>query len=833
MDAALSTTSTNAIQNKAVANALNEKADASALASKQDTLVSGTNIKTVQGQSILGSGNISISVPTVDAELSSTSTNAVQNKVVKAAIDKKQDGISDLETIRSGAAKGTTAVQPEVISNQIANLYSVLYEGNVDVSSYNDAVIYQSAEGKTAITINADGLTSGYIYSFYAYFSDGSYVNLASGLNWSNGTHFLFAEFDKPVARFAALLKNSKSGDKVFASVAVLQEGIDDNSITSDKIASDSITTEKLADNAVTIDKTDFVEIRGGNQLYNELTMGVAKSWYYFVSDSGVGKEVSLQANQYTGGYTAIKIPVNGISNATISQQGGRIYAWFAVKKDMTAIDYKTGLSDDISNGFSVSLPNDTAYLLLDILSYNSSLFMVNEGIAPLPFESFKPRIFIDGVEVSETDPALSYPDIYLPKTIYAVVGDTLQLFYRGMIQGYNPELYNILVTCTKGQQYPRYFEYTPSASDVGTFSFKVSLRDVRGKVVASKACSIVVSSSPISPKSNLKVMCFGDSLTNGTWCYEAMRRLKGGELSSMPTGNGLTNIDFVGSMNKDGAGYFGQGGWSWSNYITAGSAAFRFFVSNVSSLTIGATYTNNGYTYKITEVNITNGTGNILCTTSTPSNVPASSGTLTKSSGSGDASIQFSSSVADAENPLWDSSSNKMSFIPYANEVSEGRIDVVYVLLGWNGLSAWKEDFSLQSDYINTFANTLHSEFPSAKLKLVGIQLPSITGGMGANYGATGTSYADEKGIAYAATKINELYQQFANEHSSFVEYVDTACQFDIEYNMPYAMTKVNTRNNITEKRGTNGVHPSLEGFYQIADAVYRNIVANYCQGV
>ena len=44
VDAALSTTSTNAIQNKAVANALNEKADASALASKQDTLVSGTNI---------------------------------------------------------------------------------------------------------------------------------------------------------------------------------------------------------------------------------------------------------------------------------------------------------------------------------------------------------------------------------------------------------------------------------------------------------------------------------------------------------------------------------------------------------------------------------------------------------------------------------------------------------------------------------------------------------------------------------------------------------------------------------------------------------------------
>lgn len=40
---------------------LSGKADASALANKQDTLISGTNVKTINGQSILGSGNIPIS----------------------------------------------------------------------------------------------------------------------------------------------------------------------------------------------------------------------------------------------------------------------------------------------------------------------------------------------------------------------------------------------------------------------------------------------------------------------------------------------------------------------------------------------------------------------------------------------------------------------------------------------------------------------------------------------------------------------------------------------------------------------------------------------------
>nr|DAZ31042.1 MAG TPA: hypothetical protein [Caudoviricetes sp.] len=51
-----------------------------AVASKQDTLVSGQNIKTINGESILGEGNIEIQgggTITVDSELSTTSENPV------------------------------------------------------------------------------------------------------------------------------------------------------------------------------------------------------------------------------------------------------------------------------------------------------------------------------------------------------------------------------------------------------------------------------------------------------------------------------------------------------------------------------------------------------------------------------------------------------------------------------------------------------------------------------------------------------------------------------------------------------------------------------------
>lgn len=115
VDATLDADSTNAIQNSAVAvrfNATSEsisnlqlKADtnesniSTLTNSKQDKLISGTNIKTVNGNSLLGSGNVSIPVITVDSAISKTSTNPVQNKVISTALDTKQNKLTSSDTI--------------------------------------------------------------------------------------------------------------------------------------------------------------------------------------------------------------------------------------------------------------------------------------------------------------------------------------------------------------------------------------------------------------------------------------------------------------------------------------------------------------------------------------------------------------------------------------------------------------------------------------------------------------------------------------------------------------------------------------------------------------
>lgn len=413
---------------------------------------------------------------------------------------------------------------------------------------------------------------------------------------------------------------------------------------------------------------------------------------------------------------------------------------------------------------------------------------------------------------------------ISLPDKIWAVVGDTLQLFYRGIIRAVDPYRYNIVVKCAKGNQYPRFFEYTPTVADVGETSLTIIVKDDNGNILAEKSTTLVTSAVPTS-SNTIHVACIGDSLTApGTWCGEAYRRLA--ESGGTPEGHNLRNIKFIGSMGSGEVGFFGVGGWSWSSYTTAGEPAYRFAVSDVGSLEMNAVYSNNSGRYTIKEVNVTGTEGNILCSVDNISVIPTTSGVLTKVSGNGDAEITFTSVTADAQNPLWDATNKKMSFIPYANEV--GTPDVVCVLLGWNSITPWQTDFSSMLAHVKTFADTLHREYPKAKLKIMGLQVPCVLGGIGKNYGATGQGYADGYGLVASVFALNEAYQGFANQegYNEWVEFVNISAEFDSEWNMQLSELPVNTRNNNVEWRGRNGLHPGTAGYLQIADAMYRNII-------
>lgn len=114
---------------------------------KQDTLVSGTNIKTVGGTSLVGSGNVAF--PTVDQTYSASSANAQSGVAVANAIAPKQDTLvsgTNIKTINGNSLLGSGNIVIETSSTP-----------NVD----GETISYNSSDALQAIAVKnvRDGST--------------------------------------------------------------------------------------------------------------------------------------------------------------------------------------------------------------------------------------------------------------------------------------------------------------------------------------------------------------------------------------------------------------------------------------------------------------------------------------------------------------------------------------------------------------------------------------------------------------------------------------------------------------------------------------------------
>ena len=132
------------------ANAQSGTAIADAIATKQDTLVSGTNIKTINGASILGSGNITIEGGSggsvaVDQAYDATSENAQSGKAVAEAIATKQN------VLRNGTNIKTINGQPILGSGDMIIPTQV---GIIQKSMGGNVVEWDNASFENPVTVD-------------------------------------------------------------------------------------------------------------------------------------------------------------------------------------------------------------------------------------------------------------------------------------------------------------------------------------------------------------------------------------------------------------------------------------------------------------------------------------------------------------------------------------------------------------------------------------------------------------------------------------------------------------------------------------------------------
>lgn len=423
---------------------------------------------------------------------------------------------------------------------------------------------------------------------------------------------------------------------------------------------------------------------------------------------------------------------------------------------------------------------------------------------------------------------------LYLPKSYDLVVGDTFELFYRGVIRSMNPYKYYIYVNCEKGTPYPRYYTYTPKYNEVGEYELTITLYDDYHQEIE-QAKSILKVVSPKKPKRKVNVLCFGDSLTfNGVWPYEGYRRFckDDGE----PKGLGFVNsLNFLGTMKKEEIGYEGYGGWKWREFCTNEA------VSTISSVWVDVekhsldendqhSIWTSGNLYWVLEsieekrLKFKRGAGNYSCNPSVGDTFKHVEGGIHKDE------LKVLKYEYEQGNPFYDEDIKGPNFKKYCSKHGYDGIDYVYILLSWNGqYIPYNHDFSIHEPFIRMILNRIHLDYPMAKVRLLGIQSPSINGGIAANYGASGY-YSDVFGEVSTAYYYDEFLEKLTleDEYKDYCRYIDMKSQFDVEYNMPSTLLPVNKRNKTTERIGTNGVHPTMEGYLQIGDCFFRALVAD-----
>ena len=426
---------------------------------------------------------------------------------------------------------------------------------------------------------------------------------------------------------------------------------------------------------------------------------------------------------------------------------------------------------------------------------------------------------------------------VVLPKKYDLVVGDTFQLYYRGVIEAPNPYVYSIVSICDKGRNFPRYFEYAPT--EPGQHKLTIKVYDAQRNLLGEAETMLNVV-TPKAPEKPTTVLVIGDSLTGGGhWINETRRRIT--ETEGAPAGLGFANaVKFIGTQK----GYYtdtlneGYGGWHWDSFLYNVPGAMWINCPNNRSVEDQHSLWQdvNGAIWQLETLQIDYLKFNRWKDHTSPR---PTAGPLTHYANAVDTSpIEFTSSSNASGSPFVNPETGEIDFADYCQRHNFEAPDMVYIFLGSNGLMSTEAMTNTREDYVKIVVNKgkklvdfIKAAFPNVKVKIMGLPLGSVNGGMGANYGAQ-LPLTNHFDIIHYKMELNTAYQAWCLEdaYKDFMDYIDISGQLDCEYAYPSKEKPVNTRSTVTERIDTNAAHPTKEGYFQIGDAVYRNMVASFC---
>lgn len=421
---------------------------------------------------------------------------------------------------------------------------------------------------------------------------------------------------------------------------------------------------------------------------------------------------------------------------------------------------------------------------------------------------------------------------IVLPNDIYMVEGVEGNLYFKNIIQtDFGSQDLNYEIVCTKGNQFNDRFSYIPVASDSGTYSLTlyVYYKAVPNPSVGPGASYIAIKTVNIhvtkrsAGSGTRKVLLVGDSQLASGQVPDTIKSDYGSDALA---------LSFIGTQTTAGGGANrteAHSGWKWTDFTTVGRTYYSFTVSGITTPpAYNDAYSNNGSTFYVRINNITGGAGTIQMERLIGTNNPTASGTLTRVSGSGDASISFSAYTTVSGNPFWDGSKINISQYLTNNSLSLSSNDWITVQLGTNDIFSYTDTSSLMT-YINntvlinidSMINAIHTQVPGVRIAFMLPPTGADQDAFGISYAAGQTSWIFNYNIRRYQRSVLDKYDN-STYQSNGVYVVGSNAAYDSQHNAATTTTVYNSRNTATYAKQSNGVHPANIGYAQIADAYY-----------